>query len=345
MSGPFLSEPVQLNNQLRNLPKVELHRHLDCSMRISTLTEIAPSVGIELPKTLREIQEAFLVLRPMRDLDSVLTKFLRSQRVLASEEILHRLTLETCEDAFNEGIRLLELRFSPTYILDHHPNLNLRKIISSIDAGRREAERKWKIKSGLICIIQRNRPFEESRETFEFLLNNRDFFIGADLADSEESAQPRVFAEWFREIQAAGLPITIHSGEAPHTDSARWVKESVEYLGAQRIGHGVQSIHNPDLLRFLIQNKICLETCLHSNYLTQAFPDYVSHPIRKLFDAGVRVTLNSDDPGIFASSLTDDYQIAQSVHHFELDEFGKMNQFAFEASFIPGKEQMKAEFF
>lgn len=274
MSGPFLSEPVQLNNQLRNLPKVELHRHLDCSMRISTLTEIAPSVGIELPKTLHEIQEGFQVLTPMRDLDSVLKKFLNTQKVLASTEILSRLAEETCEDAFNEGIRLIELRFSPTFIAQGHSHLDFTKITKAFDQGIQTAMKKWPLSAGLICIFQRNLPRDLNHEVLRFLLDHSEFFCGADLADNEEAARPLEFQSIFQEIQKKSIPITIHSGEAPHAQSAQWIRESVEYLGATRIGHGVQASTDKVILDFLKNNQICLEVCPHSNFLTQAFPTY-----------------------------------------------------------------------
>ncbi len=330
---------------LRSLPKIELHRHLDCSMRLSTLIELAPRVGLELPKTLREIQEGFQILTPMLDLDSVLKKFLNAQKVLASEEILTRLAEETCEDAFQEGIRMIELRFAPTFITDGHPNLNPLKITQAFHRGIETAMKKWPIAAGLICIFQRNIDLETNRKILHFLLDHANLFCGADLADSEAAARPLAFQNLFREIQKKSIPITIHTGETPHAESVSWVRESVEYLGATRIGHGVQSIHSPALLEFLKKNRICLEVCPHSNYLTQAFPTYESHPLKKLYATGLRVTLNSDDPGMFGTNLTDEYFIAQSVHGFGPQEFTQMNQYGFEASFLPQKERWRKEFY
>lgn len=313
-------------------------------MRWSTLLELAPQVGLELPKTLREIQEAFLILEPMRDLDSVLKKFLRAQKLLASEEILQRLAEECVEDAVNEGVRLLELRFAPTFIQDGHPQLGYPKILRAFLKGLQAAQAKWPISVGLICIFQRNLPEEKNLEVLRFLLENGESFCGADLADLETAARPSRFQNLFQEISKAGIPITIHSGETPHPESASWVKESVELLGARRIGHGVQVIHSPEIMEFCRINKICLEVCPLSNDLTQAFPTLAAHPLRKLFDAGLRVCVNSDDPGIFHSSLLDDYLMAQNVHGFTIPEFQKMNQYAFEASFLKDKEKWRKDF-
>ncbi|HWU44475.1 MAG TPA: hypothetical protein VN132_13585, partial [Bdellovibrio sp.] len=116
------------SHNIRHLLKVELHRHLDCSVRWSTLAELAPQVGIPLATTFEEQKNQFLVTSPMKDLSSVLKKFMNTQKVLASEEILTRVAYEVCEDAFNDGIRLLELRYAPTFIHEGHSSLSFEKI-------------------------------------------------------------------------------------------------------------------------------------------------------------------------------------------------------------------------
>ena len=330
--------------QLRGLPKVDLHRHLDCSMRWSTVLELAPQVGLELPKTLREIQEGFLVLEPLRDLDSVLKKFMNAQKLLASDEILQRLAEEAVEDAVNEGVRLLELRFAPTFIQEGHSSLHFKKILQALTKGLESAQKKWPISVGLICIFQRNLPSARNAEVLKFLLENQDFFCGADLADLETAAPPRYFKNLFQEVSKAGIPITIHSGEMPHAEASLWVRESVEILGARRIGHGVQVIHDLSTIDFLKINNICLEICPLSNLLTGAFSSPENHPLRKLFDAGLRVCINSDDPGIFHSSLLDDYRMAREAHQFSDEELRKMNQFGYEASFLKNKEKWRKDF-
>lgn len=328
--------------QLRSLPKVDLHRHLDCSMRWSTMIELAPQVGIDLPKDDDGRRAELLVTEPMNDLDSVLKKFLHAQKLLASEEILTRLAFEACEDAFNDGVLALELRYAPTFIADGHSHLTYDKIQNAFEKGLAMARSRWPMAVGLIAIIQRIRPVEEAAKVMDFVVDRRDGFIGVDLADNEDGFLPAPFAPLFMKAKKAGLRITVHSGEAPHADSPRWVKDSIELLGAERIGHGIQIVRDPAIIDLVRRNGVTLEICPHSNALTRAFPREEDHPLRTLWNAGVKIALGSDDPGVFCSTLTDDYEIAQRVHGFTAADFARANDIAASASFLPKQELRKA---
>lgn len=330
-------------HELRNMFKVELHRHLDCSVRWSTLVELAPSLGIELPSDSKARREMFLISEPMKDLETVLKKFLRAQKVLASEEILTRVAFEACEDAYNDGIRLLELRYAPTFILDGHSNLTAEKIHLAFLKGLQMARSKFELSVGLICILQRIKSPEIASEITSFAIEHKDSFIGIDLADNEDACEPRTFEKVFNRAKLAGLHITVHSGESPGT--AKWVEDSVEILGAERIGHGIQIINEPSVLNFIKDKKIPLEVCPISNWLTQAAVTHMSHPIRKLQEHGVLVTINSDDPGIFGTTLSDDYQVLADVHSFTESDFKKCNQTAFDHSFLKDKQRFKHLFY
>jgi adenosine deaminase len=325
--------------ELRSLPKIDLHRHLDCSMRWSTLLEIATTLGLDFPKNSAQQRSHFLVTEPMKDLNSVLTKFLVAQKVLASEEILERLAFEACEDAFNDGVRILELRYAPTFISDGHANLTFEKIHRAFVKGIARAKKQMPIAVGLICILQRILPLAKVASVTDFAIEHKESFIALDLADNEDGFEPKGFAKDFDRAKKAGLHITVHSGESPSLHAGQWIKDSIQILGAERIGHGVQAIHHPDVMKMLIEKNIPLEVCPHSNYLVQAFASYKDHPLRKLYDAGVPVTLNSDDPGMFASLLTDDYHIAQEYQGFGVKEFTRCNEIAFDKSFIPLAEK------
>lgn len=335
------------SHNIRDILKVELHRHLDCSVRWSTLTELAPQVGIPLAPTSQEQKDQFLITGPMKDLGSVLNKFLNAQKVLASEEILTRIAFEACEDAYNDGIRLLELRYAPTFIADGHKNLTFEKIHKALHQGIEMARKKYHMAIGLICIVQRIKPFAEAEKVVDFAIAHKDSFIALDLADNEDGFDPKVFAPLFQKAKKAGLRITVHSGETPGPLSAQWVKDSIEILGAERIGHGIQIVNDIQVLNFVRDRRIPLEVCPISNYLTQSFKTYEEHPIRQLINAGVLVTINSDDPGVFATTLSDDYEVLHSVHGFTKADFHRCNQVAFHASFIPKSEKNRfmTEFF
>lgn len=333
-----MSSPLSIQ-QLRLLPKVDLHRHLDCSMRWSTMLEIATTLKLNFPQKPADQARHFLVTDPMVNLEAVLSKFLTAQKLLASEEILERLAFEACEDAFNDGIRILELRYAPTFIADGHANLTFEKIHQALLRGIKKAKQKFPIAVGLICIVQRILPVNKAEQVVNFAIENKDSFIAVDLADNEDGFEPATFAKLFQHAKKEGLHVTIHSGESPNAKAGQWIKDSIELLGAERIGHGIQCIHFPEIQKILKDKDITLEVCPYSNYLTQAFPTYATHPLKKLFDLNIPITLNSDDPGIFASTLTDDYWIAQHYHQFDLNHFNKCNQQAYQASFIPKKEK------
>ena len=327
--------------EIRALPKVDLHRHLDCSMRWSTMLEIATTLGLDFPKAPALQQSHFLVTEPMANLNAVLTKFLITQKLLASEEILERLAFEVCEDAFNDGVRILELRYAPTFIADGHPSLTFSKIHSALIKGIEKAKNQFPIAVGLICILQRILDLKVVDQVTSFAIENKKTFIGLDLADNEDGFEPKKFAPYFSKAKQAGLRITVHSGEAPSPHAGQWILDSIEILGAERIGHGVQAIHFPNVMKTLIEKNICLEVCPYSNYLTQAFKTHRDHPLKQLLVQKVPVTINCDDPGMFASVLSDDYMIAQTYQCFSLADFQKCNQTAFEHSFISESEKLK----
>ena len=325
---------------LDGIPKAELHRHLECSLRLSTLCELAPLVGIEVPATEIEIKRRMLVTEPMRDLESVLKKFMTTQAVLASEEILSRITYEVIEDACRENVRILELRYAPTFIRHGHDNLSFEKIHQAILKGVRAAK-DLPIAVGLIAIIQRTLPLAEAARVTDFAIENRDTFIALDLADNEEGFEPGPFAPLFERAKKAGLHITVHSGESDLPQAAEYVRTAIERLGAERIGHGVQIHKSPELIELVKKRKIPLELCPTSNWLTNAVPSTAAHPFRKLMQAGVPVTINSDDPGVFDIDLTNEYRVLHEEQGMDTSDFARCNDIAAANSFLPYEAKQK----
>lgn len=305
-------------------------------MRFSTLVEIAEEVGISIPKSEPEQRDMFLITEPMVDLAAVLNKFKAAQRALASEKILERLAYECVEDAYHENIQVLELRYAPTFIQEGHPNLSFDQIHRAFSAGVERAQKKYPVKTGFIAIFQRTLPVSMAENVFAFVLNHKENFVGVDLADNEIEFDALPFAKLFQKAKGHGFGITVHAGEPNMPQAAQNVKEAIDLLGADRIGHGLQIYKNPEILNYVVDKKIPLEVCLTSNYLTQAVPSLALHPIKKLDQAGVLVTLNTDDPGIFDLSLTGEYAVAQKYFGFSEKDFSRFNQNARAASFIKG---------
>lgn len=328
---------------LQKLPKVELHRHLELCVRHSTIKELAPQIGINLPSD-EAFQNKFLITEPMEDLGSVLNKFLDTQKLWFSEEIVERLAFEACEDAHNEGIRVLELRYAPSFIVDGHKTLNFQKAHNAIVRGCERAEKEFQMAVGLICIAQRIFSVDVANKVFSFAFDNLDTFVGVDLADNEVGFDSKPFAPLFERARKLGLGITVHSGEADVPNAPRYVREAIDYLGAQRIGHGLQIHRDPETMEYVKKQGVVLELCPTSNWLTSAVKNLKDHPFRKLMESGVLTTINSDDPGIFNINLTHEYKLLQDMHGFTEEEFRHCNRIALKASFIPKEKKSRFNF-
>jgi adenosine deaminase len=337
----FCFDPNILSEMnLRQMEKVDLHRHLEGSVRRSTLLELAPLVGIEVPRAVEAQDEKFLVKTPLRDLATVLNKFWMTQAVLTSEEIIARITFEAIEDAYNDGIRILELRYSPTFIQKNHENLSFEQIHSAVLRGVKMAE-KWPLAVGLLCTIQRTLPLSVAEEVSAFALENAESFIGIDLADDEDAHPAKGFQNVFEKVLAAEFPVTIHAGESNSSLAPQNVMDAIEYLGARRIGHGVQVIKSPQAVDLVQRRRIHLEICVTSNWLTNDVQGLYAHPIRQLINAGVLVTVNSDDPGIFGIDLTNEYHLLSAHYQFSKADFDRCNDIAAQASFISLMKKQK----
>lgn len=333
--------PTQKNSppsRWASLPKVELHRHLDCSIRPQTLRELLTSAGEAVPTSDAEFRSQYLVTEPMSDLGSVLRKFTAAQKALSSEDVLTRVTKECIEDAVQENIRILELRYAPTFIQDGHEHLNFERIHRAIVRGIEESQH-LPIAVGLIAIVQRIKPVSIGESVIDFAIENRDTFVGVDLADNEDGFQPKPFEAMFMKAKKNGLRITIHAGEANVASAAENVMTSIDRLGAERIGHGIQ-IANPEIprsvevLREVVRRGVPLEICPTSNILTNAYKNLKDHALPRLRDAGVKVTLNTDDPGVFDFNLTHEYDAVAEVLGVSETDFRKFNEDAARASFI-----------
>lgn len=325
---------------LTQMPKAELHRHLELCLRPSTIKELAPQFGISL-KSQRDFEDRFLILQPMQDLGSVLNKFLDTQKLLGSQEILERMAFEACEDAFvKEGTRILELRYAPTFIELGH-KFTYEQIHQAIVRGVTRAEKQYPMAVGLICIFQRILPVQSAEKVMQFVLEHKDTFVGIDLADNEVGFDSKPFRPVFEKARAAGLGITIHAGEADVPKAPKFVIDAIEILGAERIGHGLQIYRDPNVMNIVKEKNIVLELCPTSNILTNAAPSLAAHPFRQLFDFGIRTTINTDDPSIFNTDLVKEYELLQKWQEFTDNELETCAQTAADASFIPLAKRQK----
>ena len=323
------------------IPKVELHRHLDCSMRFSTMLEVARSLDLKLPGSIEDQKKLFLLTHPLENLGMVLGKFRMAQTLLFSYEVLERLAFETVIEAALEGTKILELRYSPTFIHEGHPHLQWDQIHEAFLRGVQKAQKDHDIAVGFIVIVQRTLPVSSAEAVIDFAINHKSSVVGIDLADNEDGYDGKIFETGFIRAKAAGLHVTVHAGEVPTPQSVINIEEAIVHLGAERIGHGIQAIKSPRVIKLLIEKQIPLEVCPTSNYITQVVPKLAQHPLRALQKEGVPLTISTDDPGIFDYTLTQEIDTVKSILGFSNAEIQEFQRTAFKHSFLTAADKAR----
>ncbi len=311
--------------------QTELHRHLDISIRNSTLLELAQAKGFESQSTSAEaFRNKTFIREPMTDLDTVLARFEIFPKVLDRPEILERVAFETVEDCHREGTAQVELRFSPAFVTSHS-KLSWETVLDAFERGIQRATRQYPdIKAGMLCIASRDFGVDEAARTVEFLIHHRSRFLGMDLAGNEVNYPCRLFEEALRPLKVLNIPVTIHAGEAVGPEN---IWEAIELLGARRIGHGISAIQDPQLMRHLRDKKICLEMCPTSNWLTRSVPSLEEHPLPQILRAGIPVCINTDDPGVFEVTLPSEMDLCWKRMGMSLAELERCNQHAADSAF------------
>jgi adenosine deaminase len=323
------------------MPKVELHRHLDGSVRPETILEIARRHGLGLgAATLEEVRARATISAPMRDLEEVLGRFAVTQSVLCSYEAIERVAFENVEDAFRDGVCLAELRFAPAFIAAGK-ELGFDEIVEAVVDGTRRGMAVYPLQVGLIGILPRRFPLELNRKATDTLLGyaagrhpGGDRICGFDLADAEDTTRPEDFVALVEEARAAGLGLTIHSGE---NTSAEAVERTLELFRPQRLGHGIRIWGHPGTVERVRRLGTHLEVCPTSNWLTRSVPSLEEHPLPHLLRAGVELSINSDDPQLFGIDLVHEYRLAVDLFGLSADELVRLNRTAAGRSFLPAE--------
>jgi adenosine deaminase len=290
-----------------SLPLMDLHRHLDGSIRLETILELGRKFGIPLPaKDLTGLKPFVQITQPRPGVMAFIEKFKYMTGILADYEACSRVAYENVEDAFLEGIDYIELRFSPRFMAEPH-NLDIEGVVEAIIEGIDRARKNFVIKVNLIGIISRTYGPDPGWEELESLLAYKDQIVALDLAGDEVHYPGSLFVDHFKEGQDAGWHITVHAGEEGGPDS---IWQAVEELGAERIGHGVSAARDTQLMRYLADNLIGIESNLTSNLQTRVVDDYSKHPLKTFLEAGILATINTDDPGISNIDLNYEYNLA-----------------------------------
>lgn len=321
---------------IKQWPKTDLHCHLDGSVRVSTVWELAEKQKIDLKvNSVKELEELLIVGDRAQNLREYLEPFHIVNRVLQEETALERVAFELAEDAWKERVWYLEVRFSP--ILHIHHGLRLTQIMDAVLKGLHRAEREFGIKTGVIvCGIRSIEP-ETSLRLAELTIAYKNRGVVAfDLAGAEDNYPAKDHAEAFYLIRKNNINCTVHAGEAWGPDS---ISQALHNLSTHRIGHGTRLKENGDLMNYINDHRIPLEICITSNVQTKVVRSFEHHPLRFYYDYGLRVTLNTDNRLISNTSITEEFWRA---HHFcglsrsELEDIIIMG---WKAAFLPYREK------
>jgi adenosine deaminase len=319
------------------IPKVELHCHLEGSIRTQTILDIARQHNLILPAyEVGELDRHVKVLSQLNDLQAVLEAFAIFQNSLVSQQAVERITYELCEDASRQNISLLEIRFSPDWAFSGH-DLDWDLALESIQSAQQRAKADFGLYTGLIAITSRSLGVSSCERTVDWAILNREAILGIDLADNEQGNPIHEFINPVKRAQEAGLKVTIHSGE---DTPASAVYDTILAVHPQRIGHGIHIIEDLQVVELVKQQGITLEVSQWSKYLTNTVSRIEAHPLKQLFDLGVRVTINSDDPEVLDTNLNNEYRIAHEILGMSINDITKCNQYALQASFLPNDQKI-----
>jgi adenosine deaminase len=318
------------------LPFIDLHRHLEGSVRLETMLELADQHGLKLPATTVE------GLRPhveMRGLTDDLMEFIRRLdwmiHVLVDTEACRRIACEAVEDAAAEGIDYLELRFSPGFMARPH-SLRIPEVVAAVIDGARAGESSTGVKTKLIGIMSRTYGVDECRLELEGLLAHREHITALDLAGDEANFPGHLFHENFRIGRNVGWHVTVHAGEAAGEDGVRY---AIEELGATRIGHGIRAAEDPTLLTLIRDRGIGLEVNLTSNVQTRTVPSLAAHPLSLFLREGLLATINTDDPKVSGIDLRHEFEVAAPAAGITPEMARQAQRNALEIAFLTPTER------
>ncbi|MFB6467799.1 adenosine deaminase [Cytobacillus sp. Hz8] len=312
------------------LPKIELHCHLDGSVRIETIIDIAQKEGIQLPSfDKKELQKELVAPLECDSLVEYLKRFSLPNLIMQSKESLKRITYELFEDAARENVKYLEVRFGP--LLHTLKGLDVEEVIQSVIDGMREAESCYEIKGNFILSCLRSMSVESA---FEVVEKGKKFLgkgvVAIDLCALEEEGFCEKFSEPISLSKEYGYRVTIHAGE---TGIGKNVLEAVELLGAERIGHGVFIKDCPEAYRKVKEKQVVLEMCPTSNIQTKAVHHYSEHPIYKFHKDGIKVTINTDNRTVSDTTMSKEIHLVMREFNLSEEDYRQIYLNSVEASF------------
>ncbi len=325
-----------LRETLTEMPKIDLHRHLEGSLRLSTLAELARTYSLDVPAHTEDgLRPHVQISGAGGDFTDFLSKFPVLRKFYQSPEVIDRLVYEAVEDAADDNVRYLELRFNPV-ALAHARKFSLEDVTDWVIAAVQRAETDFDTQVRLIVTLNR-REFDRAQKVLAVALDRMDEgIVGVDLAGDEANYPADPFARSFHDAREAELGITVHAGEWSGPETIRY---AIEHLEADRIGHGVRVLEDSEITKLALDRGVAFEVCITSNVQSGVVSDVEHHPLPKLHQMELGTTINTDDPAVSDVTLTDEFEIACTQLDLGLDDVKKMIVTAAEHAFLPLDER------
>lgn len=307
------------------ISKAELHIHIEGAIALSLARQLARKNNIHLSSSIFADENNYA----WNDFSHFLKAYDVVASLIKSPEDCALVIYEYLKQSANEGVIYNELIISPMHFSKQ--GMSYLDMLEGAKQGILQAKKEFGIETRLLIAAVRHEGVDVVEKVIREMIDYPDpYVVGINLAGDEIKFPPKLFKNAFDAAFKAGYGCVAHAGEIIGPES---IWEVLEYLPVSRIGHGVRSIEDPDLIKELIKREITLEVCPSSNVALGVFPSYENHPLRKLYEAGIKVTLNSDDPYFFNTTIGKEYQIARDKFHLSDDDLIKITKTAIENSF------------
>ena len=330
---------MNLRDFARRMPKAELHVHLEGSIRPTTLLQLARRNDVTLPA---QDVDGLRDFYRFRDFPHFVEVYIAITACLRTPDDYRLIAYQFGADCARQNIRYAEATFTIA-TNTRYTGLPWRVILASLNEGRAQARARFGVDWRWVFDISRDNPDTQDRVIEIALAAREQGVVALGLGGSEADFPPHLFVQTFERARRAGLPRVPHAGETAGPESI-WA--ALRSLHADRLGHGVRCVEDPALVAHLRERHIPLEICPTSNLRLGVYPDYETHPLRQLWDAGLLITVGSDDPPMFGADLSHEYEVLVAHFGFDADELERVSLNGLHASFLPPseKERLAADF-
>jgi adenosine deaminase len=333
--------PDSARSAIESLPKVDLHRHLEGSLRVESVHRIARRNHLALPDDLGALR-AMIEFQDggPRTPASFLARFAPLRQIYRSPQIIRRLAAEVIEDAAADGVRYLEMRFTPQ-ALSQAGGFPLGEVMDWVMESAAAAAAVHQIEVNLIASVNRHEGPALAEQVAGLAADRRGRnLVGLGLAGDELHFPLSPYVPIFQEAAADGLGITVHAGEWSGADQ---VHQAIALLGARRIGHGLAVLEDPEVLNEALQRGVVFEVCLTSNWQSGVVDQIEEHPLPRMLDAGLQVTLSTDDPALSRIRLSDEYALAIGALGLSLETLKGLILAGASAAFLDARKKRRLE--